>query len=142
MDNDSLGVLKWSLFLNLKLQPQNDPKLWMKYLPYLSFKNVDIPELNDLMEKMCLKISCGYVTRFEREADVNIPIPIKIIIANRYLLIKVSVFKLRRCSISKGVIKWKNEYLPSRLEDGEIMDFCRYPPTHSLILISVDSLSD
>ena len=53
----------WRLWINYKLQPQNDIKLWRKFQEFLTFKIVYIPELQKRMDRLLIKISSGYVRR-------------------------------------------------------------------------------
>ena len=140
-------VLQWRLFLNLKIQPQNDAKLWNKHRKGLAFCELEIPELNKKMERLCVVISSGYCARYEIEFARNIPKALKSLIGKLFLYVEPSIFKDTYLypppdSPKARKIKWKNEYLPSRLEDGQIMDTNTSPPTDSLILESVASLSD
>ena len=88
-------TFKWRLILNLKLQPQNDVKLWIEHnnAPGLAFHVLKIDKMNVKMEEICVKISSGYCQRYEQELGINIPIPIKQIIGARYLFIEPSIFK-------------------------------------------------
>ena len=139
-------TLKWRLFTNLKIQPENDPKYWEEHRKALAFYELDIPELKEKMEKLCNVISTGYSKRYEIEFGLNVPLVMKSLIG-KILYVEPSIFKDTYAnpppdSPKMKKIKWKNAYLPSRMEDGQIMDTNASPPTDSLTLESVASLSD
>jgi len=114
----------WRLFINYKLQPHNDLKLWHKHIDFVTFKIVDIPSLQKVLDKMLIKISCGYVSRYERESLKTVPYVLKKIIAIEYLMVEISIFNdvyfLEDCGqfiipfsdSPKGQnIRWKNIHL-------------------------------
>ena len=140
-------TLRWRLFLNLKLQPENDEKLWTEHRRALAFCELQIPELNKEMEQICIQISTRYCAIYEIESYEIVPTVIKQLIGKRYLFVEPSIFKEAYLtsppdSPKSKKIKWKNKYIPSRCEDGQIMDTNSCPPRNSLILESVASLSD
>lgn len=142
-------TFEWRLYLNLLLQPQNDVKLWTEHNndPGLAFYELKIPEMDKKMKEICGKISNRYCIKCEQELlIINIPISIRELIGKQYLFIEPSIFKDFHSKNKKNANspKWiRNPYLkPSRSEDGQIMDTNEYPPTNSLILESVASLSD
>ena len=141
-------TLKWRIMLNLILQCENnDVKLWMDHNdePGLAFHEVRDPLMVEEMIKICMKISIGYCARAENELLINIPISLKRLIGKKYLFVQPSTFKEFN---SRGITradspKWCYRYhRPCRSEDGKMMDVNPYPPTDSLILESIPSLSD
>ena len=142
-------TLKWRIMLNLILQccKHNNVKLWMDHNdePGLAFHEITDPQMIEEMIKICVKISCGYCARAETEILINIPISLKRLIGKKYLFVQPAIFKDFHCNgITKADSpKWcANRYhRPCRSEDGKMMDVNPYPPTDSLILESIPSLS-
>ena len=83
---------KWRLYINHKLQPQNDIKLWSKFIDFTTFRIIKCPQLEKMLKKLLVKISSGYVSRYERELSVNMPLAIKQLIATPYLMVEISIF--------------------------------------------------
>ena len=115
---------KWRLFINYKLQPQNDLKLWSTFIDFLAFKVVDIPQLQKVLNQLLIKVSSGYIRKFEIESFKNVPFAIIKLIAINYLMVEVSIFKdvyfmeddgqfiVPYGNSPKGRnIKWQNIYL-------------------------------
>ena len=113
----------WRLWINYKLQPQNDIKLWRKFQEFLTFKIVYIPELQKRMDRLLIKISSGYVRRYEITSSKNVPFALIKLIAIPYLIVEISIFNdvyfLEDCgqfvapysNSPKGQkIKWKNVF--------------------------------
>lgn len=129
---------RWRLILNLILQPQTNTKFWeSKEIEIVFAKLRKNSELDKKMKQICIKISSGYCARFEEEESLIIPIPIKKLIGKKYLFVEPSIFKA-----SDEQIEWQSQYVVSRCEDGRILDTNPYPPTNSLLLQPVPSLSD
>ena len=84
---------EWMLFINSLLQPQNDVKLWKKYISFVSFKIVKIPQLQKVMDKILIKIACGYCAIHEKDELINVPLAIKKLIAITYLKVEIAIFK-------------------------------------------------
>ena len=101
------------LMLNLRLQPQSNPNLWIRQcrcqsVTFCELK--EIQELNEMMEQICIKISSGYCQRYEIENErlKIIPLPIKEIIGRVYLFEKPSIFKVE--NDDDEPMEWQSEY--------------------------------
>ena len=115
---------EWRLFINFKLQPQNDLNLWRNFIDFIVFKVVEIPQLQQVLNQLLIKISSGYIRKFEIESLKNVPFAIIKLIAINYLMVEISIFKdvyfvedsgqfiVPYGNSPKGRnIKWRNIYL-------------------------------
>ena len=102
------------LWANLILQPQANPKSWIelhgRYQSVTFCELRKIPELNERMDKICIKIASEYCRMYENENEGSktIPLPIKQIIGRVYLFIQPSLFKTP--SNDDEQIEWQSEY--------------------------------
>ena len=101
------------LILNLRLQPQPNPNLWIRQCRDNSVKFCElkkIQELNEIMEQICMKIASGYCQRYEIENEglKIIPLPIKNIIGRVYLFEEPSLFKVENDDDKS--MEWQSEY--------------------------------
>ena len=104
---------RFRLILNLRLQPQPNPNLWIRLCRDNSVNFCElkkIQELNEIMEQICMKIASGYCQRYEIENEglKIIPLPIKNIIGRVYLFEEPSLFKVE--NDDDKAMEWQSEY--------------------------------
>ena len=124
---------RWSLMLNLILQPQPFPSAWIKHMEFflVSFREIKgNPELNKKMQELCVVIASGYCARFENEAFL-IPSGIKELVGRLYLFTEPSTYRIPYdYEEDKMRLKWKINQDEICLDDSEYLCKYRAPVSH------------
>lgn len=95
-------VRKWQVMLNLMAQPENNFEYWSQVLPSLVYYEINSSRITKDIETICMKLSCGFIIKFERKSSQYIPSAIKKLVANY-------IFETP-CAFEQAVCKWKRKY--------------------------------
>ena len=84
-------VDEWEFRINLMVQDDNEFLYWLDHLDNLKVAEVYDPKIEKEIQEICIKISNGYIKRYQKELSIVIPTVIATMTV-KYLFAKPCIY--------------------------------------------------